>query len=109
MTKKVGLCPRVQAAEKDFLRKVRGSSLFEKVKSTDICQYLNIDPLLLCIEQWQLRWYGHVTRMSHEQTAMQLMLFRVAKSLGGDPELVGEIMLKTWPGHVLEFHQQNCR
>ena len=30
-------------------------------------------PLLLRIERSQLRWYGHVTRMSHEQTAKQLM------------------------------------
>ena len=64
---------RVQAAEIDFLQKVRGLSLLDKIKSTDICQSLNIEPLLLCIEQCQLRWYGHVTRMSDEQTAKQLM------------------------------------
>ena len=59
---------RVQAAEMDFLRKVRGLSLLYKVKSTDIRQSLNIEPLLLPIERPQLRWYDHVTRMSHEQT-----------------------------------------
>ena len=56
-----------------FLQKVRGLSLLDKVKSTDIHQSLNIKPLLLCIEQLQLCWYGHVTQMSHEQTAKQLM------------------------------------
>ena len=30
------------------------------------------------------------------------------KSLEGNPELAGGIMLKTCPGRVLEFHQQNC-
>ena len=53
--------------------KVRGISLLDKVKSTDIRQSLNIEPLLLRIERSQLPWYGHVTRMSHEQTAKQLM------------------------------------
>ena len=31
------------------------------------------EPLLLCIERSQLRWYGRVTRMLNEQTAKQLM------------------------------------
>ena len=54
---------RVQAAEMGFLQKVRGLSLLNKVKTTDIRQSLNIEPLLLRIEQSQLRWYGHVTRI----------------------------------------------
>ena len=61
---------RVQAAEMGFLRKVRSLSLLDKVKSTDT---LAIEPLLLRIERSKLRWYGHVTRMSHERTAKQLM------------------------------------
>ena len=64
---------RVQAAaEMSFLRKVKGLFLLDKVKKTDICQSLNIEPLLLRIEQLQLRCYCHVTRMSHEQTTKQL-------------------------------------
>ena len=46
---------RVQAAEMVFLLKIRGLSLLDKLKSTDICQSLNIEPLLLRIEQLQLR------------------------------------------------------
>ena len=60
---------RIQAAERGFLRKVRSLSLLEKVKSIDICQSFNIEPLLLCIERSQMGWHGHVTRMSHERTA----------------------------------------
>ena len=55
------------------MRKVRGLSLLDKVKSTDIRQSFIIEPLLLRIERSQLLWYGHVTRMSHERTAKQLM------------------------------------
>ena len=36
------------------------------------------------------------------------MLFQVAKDLEGGPDLNGRIMLKTWPGYILKFHQQNC-
>ena len=64
---------RVQAAEICFLRNVRGLSLLDKVKSTDIHQYLNIKLLLLRMKRLQLPWYGHVTRMSHERTVKQLM------------------------------------
>ena len=64
---------REQAAEMSFLRKVRDLSLLDKVKSTDIRQSLNNEPPLLLIERSQLRWYGHVTPMSHEQTAKQVM------------------------------------
>ena len=64
---------RVQAANIGFLQKARGSSLLDKVKSTDIRQSLNTESLLLCIKQLQLRWYSHETRMSHERTAKQLM------------------------------------
>ena len=64
---------RVQAAEMGILRKFICLSLLDKVKSTDIRQSLNIKPLLLRIERSQLRWYGHVTRMSQEQTAKHLI------------------------------------
>ena len=57
---------RVQAAEMDLLHKNRGLSLLNMVKSTNIGQSLNIEPLLLRIERSQLRWYGHVTPKSHE-------------------------------------------
>ena len=56
-----------------FLQKVKGLSLLEKVKSTDIRQSLNNKPLPLRREQSQLRWYGHVTRMFHERKTKQLM------------------------------------
>ena len=38
---------RVQAVEIGFLQKVRSLSLLDKIKSTDICESLNIEPLLL--------------------------------------------------------------
>ena len=55
-----------------FLRKVRGLYLLDKIKSTKIHQSLTTEPLLIRIEQSQLRLYGHVTRMSYERTAKLL-------------------------------------
>ena len=57
----------------NFLQKVRGLTLFDKVESTDIRQSFNIERQLLRIEQSQLRWYGHVTQKYHARTAKQLM------------------------------------
>ena len=64
---------QVQVAKMVFLQKVKGLSLLDKVKRTDICQSLNIKPQMLGIERSQLHWYDQVTQMSHEQTAKQLM------------------------------------
>ena len=64
---------RVQAAEMGFLRGISGLTLLDKVKSADIRESLNIESLLLRLERSQLRWYGHVTRMSQERTAKKLL------------------------------------
>ena len=51
----------------------------------------------------------YVTRMFHERTAKQLMdAFPSGKRPWSDPELAGGIMLKIWPGCILEFHRRNC-
>ena len=76
---------RIQAAKMVFLRKVRGLFLLDIVKSIDICQFLNIEPLLFRIERSQLRWYGHVTRMSHKQTAYHMasnIVLQIGRSWG---------------------------
>uniref|UniRef100_A0A8D3C086 Reverse transcriptase domain-containing protein n=1 Tax=Scophthalmus maximus TaxID=52904 RepID=A0A8D3C086_SCOMX len=54
---------RVQAAEMGFLRKVAGVSLRDRVRSSVIREELGVEPLLLCVERSQLRWFGHLVRM----------------------------------------------
>ena len=94
---------RVQAAEIGFLPKVRGLFLLFKIKNTDICQSLNIEPLLLRIEQSQLRWYGHVTQMFHKETAKQLMdALPSGKRLEGDPDSLEEYVEDlAWSRHAI--------
>ena len=60
---------RVQAAEMGFLRRISVLTLLDKVKSADIRESLNIESLLFRLERSQLRWYGHVARMSQKKTA----------------------------------------
>ena len=54
---------RVQAAEMSFLRRVAGVSLTDRVRSSAIREELGLEPLLLCLERSQLRWFGHLVRM----------------------------------------------
>ncbi|KAJ7993845.1 hypothetical protein DPEC_G00258930 [Dallia pectoralis] len=46
-----------------FLRKVAGLSLRDRVRSSVIREELGVEPLLLCVERSQLRWFGHLVRM----------------------------------------------
>ena len=55
--------PRVQAAKMGFLHRVAGVSLRDRVKSSAIREGLGVEPLLLCMERNQLRWFGHLMRM----------------------------------------------
>ena len=75
MTEKVR--SQVQASEMRFLRRIEGVTLLDKVRSSEIRKSLNVDPLLLRIERSQLRWYGHVSRMSQERIPKQVLLARM--------------------------------
>ena len=71
MTKRVRL--QVQASEMSFLRKIKGVTLFNKVRSSKVRKSLNIEPLLFRIERSQLRWFGHVSRMPQERLPKQAL------------------------------------
>ena len=47
--------------------------MLDKIRTIDICQSPNIQPLLLRIERSQLRCFDHVSRMIRQRTAKQLM------------------------------------
>ena len=73
---------QVQASEMRFLRRIEGVTLFSKERSSEIRKSLNIEPLLLQIERYQLRWFGHVSRMPQERLPKQALL---AKANGRRP------------------------
>ena len=85
---------QVQASEMKFLRRIEGVTLFNKVRSSEIRKSLNIQPLLLQIERYQLRWFGHVSRMPQERLPKQVLL---AKANGRRP--VGRPRTR-WTDHI---------
>ena len=92
---------RVQAAEMSFVRRVAGFSLRDRVRSLVIREELGLEPLLLCLERSQLRWFGHLVRMP-----IGAFLGRCSRhdqwggDLGEDPGLGGEIISQHWPGNA---------
>ncbi|MDF4341185.1 hypothetical protein P3480_25615, partial [Vibrio parahaemolyticus] len=73
---------QIQAAEMSFLRRVAGLSPRDRVRSSDIREGLGVEPLLLCVEWGQLRWFGHLIRMLPGR-----LLFEVSQACptGGSP------------------------
>ena len=100
---------QVQASEMRFLRKIKGVTLFNEVRSSDIRKSLNIEPLLLRIERPQLRCFGHVSRMPQERLLKQALLLYLPKQMGEDQlddlELDGPITLRILDGIAWDFTQ----
>ena len=54
---------KVQAAEMQVLRLIKGVTRRDHLRNVDIQNELDVEPITTYIEQGQLRWYGHVMRM----------------------------------------------
>ena len=73
---------RSQASEMRLLQRIEGAILLNKMRSSEIRKYLNIEPLLLRIKRSQVRWFGLVSRMSRKRLLKQAVL---AKANGKRP------------------------
>ena len=62
---------KCKRAKMRFLRKIKGVTMFVKLRNTAIREPLNIKSLLLRIKKSQLRWFGHVSRMLQERLPKQ--------------------------------------
>jgi len=60
------ILPLAQAAEMGLFRRVHAVKCREKVLSCEVRKALNIEPLLLQLTGSQLRWFGHMSRISRE-------------------------------------------
>ena len=65
-----------QVAEMGFLCRVAGVSLRDRVRSSAIWEGLRVEPLLLCVERSQLRWFGHLMRMPPGRLPREVFLAR---------------------------------
>jgi len=70
---------QMQAAELGFLRRLHGVPVHNELCSCEIRKALNIEPLFRN-ERSQLRWFGHVSGMSHERLARQVLLVTPGES-----------------------------
>ena len=68
------LISQVPAAKLGFLRKFQVVALCKKVRNSEIRTALNFEPPLLRIERSQQGCFGHMTRMSQERLARQVLL-----------------------------------
>ena len=90
------MAEELQAAEMGFLRRGHVVTLGEKVRGCEIHKTLNIEPLLR-IERSQLRWFGHVSRMSQERLVKQVLLAKSkdwwSKSCWLNPKILKQVLL----------------
>ena len=66
----------VQATEMGFFCRVAGVSLRDRVRSSAIREGLGVEPLLLCVERSQLRWFRHLMRMPPGRLPREVFLAR---------------------------------
>ena len=94
-----------QASEISFLRRIKGVTLFDKMRSFEIRKSQNIESLLLGIERYQFRWFGHVSWMLPESLFKQALLAKAnEKKLVGRPRTIdGSITLRILDGIAWDF------
>ena len=65
----------VQTTQMGFLRRVHSVTLLDKVCSCEICKALNVEPLVQNERSSYVR-FGHMSGISHERLARQVLLAR---------------------------------
>lgn len=70
---------KITAIEMRFLRKMENKTKIDKIRNTTFRQNLKIRPTVEKIEEAQMRWYGHVKRMSEERIVRQVLEARTSK------------------------------
>lgn len=96
---------KLEAVEMKYLRKVKGVTLRDRVRSATIREELEVIPVTEFIEKRQLSWWGHLQRMDHNRPVRQVWESRaLGKRSRGRPtetwdKVLGKILTakgKTW-------------
>ena len=99
----------MQAPEIRFLQKIKGVTMFHKLRNTAIRESFNFESLILRIKRPQLRWFGHVSKMPHERFFKQTLYAELSGMRQLDfHEQNGLIILRILVGTVWVFVQAKC-
>ena len=100
---------QVQPSEMRFQRRIEGVTLFNKVRSSEIRKFLNIESLLLRTEKSQPRWFVLVSRIPQERLPKHASLAKAnGKRLVGQPtvELNKLIIIRIMDEIAWDFTQE---
>ena len=64
-----GVLSQVQAEGMEFVQRVYGVTIRDKVRRNEICKVRSLEPPLWRIKRSHLRWFGYVYRMFLERLA----------------------------------------
>ena len=82
---------KLQAAEMRILRKIKGATIMDKINSQTIREELEVKPLIKHIENKQLGWLGHLSRMDEERQVKRIWDTKVkTKRKKGRPKTTWE-------------------
>ena len=72
---------QVQASEMRLLRRIEKNTLvFNKVRSSEIRKFINIEHLLLRIKKSKIRWFGHLCKIHQERLPKQVLLVKTIRN-----------------------------
>ena len=77
----------LEKTEMRMVRRIKGVTLRDKVKSVDIRKELGVNRIQEKVREMRLRWYGHIQRMEEYNEVRAIVDMRVpGKVQGGDQE-----------------------
>lgn len=68
---------RIQAMEMKYHRRTMGVTRMDRQRNDDIRKDLNVKPILETLEENQLKWFGHMVRMTDERQVKRIWEARI--------------------------------
>ena len=92
----------LEKTEMRMLRRIKGVTVKDKMKSEDIRKELGVGSIKSKAKESRLRWFGHVHRREHESNLRQVMTMEIlgrrprGRPRGRCRDLVNRVMRELW-------------